>query len=448
MNVNFSLNLIKGRIKRLIIINIILFFLIYQALFIYGIKIFFFESTLPDYGFAYTNEIQTTKQEDETVALVKNILIKGHELSESPYKLFIGSLSLNDKARAFLDANSGTIELNIIKPLITSTTAETVLSTKKIIVKDGYRLSHLREAFKIICIYCAYQIEKKDKSKVISGIDSLISLYSFSQKGFDGAKPLISGMVSIALSKMMSETINKALESDQIKFTPEELTTLFNKLKILPAISDDFFGCMAYEKILIKNAINDFIMFQYNKNFIKMTAVLVMLKTLDLYYGSFSEQYETIMNTAINLKNKPYSEIVNTAKLLEKELSYSNLGLFTSKYHPLILIVVPSYHNAYLQDLISQLQLKGAMLKIVALREKILTGKVPQTLDELVKISGYGNPEFNLEIDNFTQKPLVYKVSETGEVLIYSAGPNMIDNGGNFSPITKEYEKADIDIKL
>lgn len=451
MNTIFSINLIKGRIKKIIIINIILFFLIYQALFIYGLKIFFYESNSPEYFQNFAKEIQTTPMEDETVALIKKILVLGHELYESSEKngkLFTDSLLLNDKVKAFVDANSGTIELNIINPLVTSATVETALSTKKIIVKDGYTFNHLRKVFKVIYIYCVYQIEKKDKAKVISGINALTAFYSFSQKGIEGSKPLISCMISTALLNLMAEIINKTLESEQLNLTAKELDALFNKLKILPAISDNFFDYMVYEKILIKDAIKNYIMFHYNQNFIKMLSTMVTLKTFDLYYGRLTDQYETIMNNIIDLKNKPYPEVIKNVQIIQKDLEYSHLSIFTSKYHPIILIVVPNCQNAYTLDIISRLKLKGILIKILALKEKILTGKVPQTLDELIKISSYNNTEFNIAIDDFTQKPLIYRVSETGEILIYSAGPDIIDNGGKFSSEKQSYQKTSIDIKL
>jgi len=75
---------------------------------------------------------------------------------------------------------------------------------------------------------------------------------------------------------------------------------------------------------------------------------------------------------------------------------------------------------------------KGALTMIAIFRYKADKGRYPQNLNQLVT-AGYLK---QLPIDSFSDKPLSYRKTEDNFIL-YSVGPNFIDDGGEYSRDSK-----------
>jgi|GEM_PF-3678961 len=411
-----------GSIKSGIIFSIVLFLLIFQAFFIYGLFSLYYSE-----GMALSEPlislIQRTGSEEVAIKNIIEIL----ELKDFNSKDIIVN-------RKFAENQMETIENKIIGFLDCDHNADLlkIIGQNKIMVSESYKFNALRNIVKSLREYVLICLEKKDVGKAISGFNSIISMVIFSKKGNEGVKVLIGGMISTALRNILCEVTAKLLESAKDNLTLDQLEKINqNFIKCIESTTD-FFDILKGEMNVVKISFTNYSMSFYKNNFFKSLALLLALKSMDLYYGSAMDQYEEIMNKFISVKEKPYGEAHKKIKAVLDDFdtkTKSAFSILSSPIHPLVMIAVPNISRAFDQFTASKIKMNAILIRIALLKNLRSGGKTPLSINEVSTLPALSNGN-DRTTDFFTGEKLKYSVSQTGEVSIYSCGPDMKDDGG------------------
>ncbi len=424
--------------KSRIIFSIVLFFLLFQAFLTYGLVSIFYDGS-NDHSERPVNLVQRTDSEE---AVIKKIL----ELIElDDYKFHTGDINRN-----FTEKHMETIENRVIGYLDPDRNPGLleIIGQNKIMVSEPYKFNAVKNIVKSLKEYVLICLEKKDFEKALSAFNAMVSMVIFSERGNEGAQVLICGMISTSLRIILSEVTNKLIDGAKENLTADRLEKMNQKINKCSECATGFFDVLKGEMNAVKTNFTNYPSGFYKNNFFKALALMLAFKSMDLYYGNAIDQYEEIMNKFMSVKDKPYAEACKKIKdtfadfEIKAKTPYS---IFLSRMHPLVMMAVPNLCRAFDQFVATKMRMNAISIRIALLKNSRSGGKTPLSINEVPNLPGLSSGKDKIT-DLFTGEKLKYSVSQTGEVTIYSCGPDMMDNGGK----TDAYNglSAGFDIKL
>jgi len=408
--------------KSKIIFSIVLFFLLFQAFLMYGLVSIFYDGSR-DSSEQRVNFVQRTDSE-ETV--IKNIL-KLIELDD--YKFHTGDINRN-----FTEKHMETIENRVIGYLDPDRNPGLleIIGQNKIMVSEPYKFNKMKNIVKSLKEYVLICLEKKDFDKAVSAFNAMVSMTLFSERGNEGVQVLICGMLSTGLRVLLSEVAKKILESAKDNLTADQLEKINQKINKCSECATGFFDTLKGEINAVKIVFTNYPSGFYKNNFFKALALMLALKSMDLYYGNAIDQYEEIMNKFMSVKDKPYAQASKKIKDTFDDFEAKTktpYSILLSRTHPLVMMTVPSIYRAFNHFVATKIRMNAISIRIALLKNSRSGGKPPSSINEVPNLPGLSNGKEKIT-DYFTGEKLKYSVSQTGEVTIYSCGPDMIDNGG------------------
>ena len=442
----------RGRVNKLFVIIAVLCFLAFQCVLVYGIMLIAKNSFA---GPRAPKVVKRSAEEADTAAKIVK-LFGFYEKADLYFTRFYHSSyetgkknrekssataenALIDKYEKALEANLSTIENTLISYLDvdSNSTLSAFLLENRILISEQFSYTGERTAALALGAYANYKIEKGDTARALAAVNSLLSLSLIAQKGNNGEKHLLSGMIAIAIKKTAYDSAAKLINSKK-SLSAEQFTSLMNKIEKYSFLYDDIFSMIADEKNTVdERAFREFFTDIKSRSKVQWVAANLAVDLLNFYYGDAVKQYSKAMDDIIACKGLSYKE--TTLKLdafFEKigKMNKSLIELINSDINPLVLMAVPNVKRAVEQQVISKLMVNGVILRAAIQKHAGAGAKAPANTDELSKLDELKKfPD--ICSDFFSGAPLKYSVSSTGEVNIYSVGPDMTDDGGKFGYI-------------
>jgi hypothetical protein len=434
----------KGGVRAVILLTVVLLFIAFQSVLIYA----FFLSTNISYGAAAPKVILDKTEEIYITKLASVIEFSGLNFAGGDYE----KIAL---------ANTNTIETEFISLLDSSIgdSLETILTSKRLLFNRPYNFKSIRSAVCVLEEYARINLKDKNAAKAVNAINSILSLAMIPQIGIDSEKALICDMITTAFKHRTTKLIDETLKSG-VRIDCASLDKLTAKLVKYEMRCDGFAAALRHEKEACARIIGEQLYARrpgYNKY--NQFAAFALVKTSELYYGGIAEQYAAVMDKAIaasGLKfdeaDRKLEELSNMGRKINRARIYP-LALLKSEINPLVIFMLPSYDKFHRDHLLQSARSRAAIIKLALRRAE--NNKSVVSVEEAKENSGAANKNAignnapagidavkNIEpvksngwiiIDPFTDKELLYKKSETGEITIYSAGYDMKDDGGSFS---------------
>jgi len=442
----------RGRVNKLFVIIAVLCFLAFQCVLVYGILLITKNSYA---GPQAAKVVKRSAEEAKTAAKIVE-LFRSYERSDLYFTRFFyssyesgkkslaksSSTSENvlvNKYEKALEANLATIENTLISYLDadSNSTLSAFLLENRILFSEKFSYTGERTAWQALSAYANYNIEKGDTAKALAAVNSLLSLSLIAQKGNNGEKHLLSGMIAIAAKKTACDSAMKLINSKN-PLSAGQLASLNEKIERYSPLYDDIFAMIADEKSMVdEKAFREFFADIKSRSKIEWIAANLAVDLMNVYYGDAVKQYSKFMDDIIACKALSYKESIFKLNAFNDKINKINnspIELITSDINPLVIMAVPNVKRAVEQHMISKLMVNGVILRI-ALQKLFRAGlSAPANIDELSKLDELKKHP-GICNDIFTGEPLKYSVSSTGEVSIYSVGPDMTDNGGKFNNI-------------
>ncbi len=440
-------NVRKGGVRAVILLTAVLLFIAFQSVLLYA----FFLSTNISYGAAAPKIILDKTEEIYITRLASIIEFSGCNFAGGDYEKI---------ARA----NMNTIEIELISVLDSSSgdSLETILTSRRLLFNRPYSFKSIRSAVCVLEEYAKINLKDKNPAKAVTAINSILSLAMVLQIGIDSQKAIICDMLTNAFKRRAVRLIDEMLKSG-VKIDDALIDKLIVKFVKYEKRCDSFADALRHEKEgFCGNIENQLYARRPGDNRFNQFAAFVLFKTSELYYGGIAEHYAAVLDKAIaasGLKfdsaDRKLEELSNLDRKINKSRIYP-LALLKSEINPIVLFSLPSFDKIYRDHLSQSARSRAAIIKLSLRRAKNNEtagaaggSRGISEVDGRDKASAGINKLKNMEpvksngwitIDPFTDKELLYKKSETGEITIYSAGYDMKDDGGNFS--------AGLDIEL
>jgi hypothetical protein len=253
---------------------------------------------------------------------------------------------------------------------------------------------------------------------------------------------LISNLVGLAIDTMALETFAKVLptlrKSDLAALDSSEIRDL---VTTPPAMASHYYGeeafglstfaGMADSRFGVMNALEMFAN-QPQRPFLSRILPLTLLYRVFFLEADLTG-YRSIMRKYQQLAagSEPYPEVKKKTDAMETELRDRSPGMMSS----LIMPALGGVFRAQAQDVARQ---RAAAALVAATRQRLETGAVPETFDELA--AQLVPPASR---DPFTaDQPLVMKRTDDA-LLVYSIGPDGEDDGGPVAPAADKVEGND-----
>ncbi len=442
----------RGRVNKLFVIIAVLCFLAFQCVLVYGILL------ITKNSFAGPQAPKVVKRSAEEADIAAKIvkLFEFYDRSDLYFTRFYHSSYeagkkalekssataenvLVNKYEKALEANLSTIENTLISYFDTdsNSTLSAFLLQNRILISEKFSYRGERTASLALAAYASYKIEKGDTVKALSAVNSLLSLSLIAQKGNNGEKHLLSGMIAIAVKKTACDSAMKLINSRN-PLSAGQLASLMEKIEKYSFLYDDIFSMITDEKNLLdEKAFREFFAGIKSHSKIEWIAANLAVDLMNLYYGDAVKQYSKVMDDIIACKSSSYKEtLVKLNAFTDKinKINNSPIELINSDINPLVIMAVPNVKRALEQHIISRLMVNGVMLRAAIQKHTRAGEKAPADIEALSKLEELKKfPD--ICTDFFAGTPLKYSVSSTGEVLIFSVGPDMTDDGGKFGYI-------------
>jgi hypothetical protein len=253
---------------------------------------------------------------------------------------------------------------------------------------------------------------------------------------------LISNLVGLAIDTMALETFAKVLptlrKSDLAALDSSDIRDL---VTTPPAMASHYYGeeafglstfaGMADSRFGVMNALEMFAN-QPQRPFLSRILPLTLLYRVFFLEADLTG-YRSIMRKYQQLAagSEPYPEVKKKTDAMETELRDRSPGMMSS----LIMPALGGVFRAQAQDVARQ---RAATALVAATRQRLETGAVPETFDELA--AQLVPPASR---DPFTaDQPLVMKRTDDA-LLVYSIGPDGEDDGGPVAPGADKVEGND-----
>jgi hypothetical protein len=293
-------------------------------------------------------------------------------------------------------------------------------------------LQHLRQAGRLVRIAALQAAASGRSADAIHDVGLLarISRHAASEP------LLISGLVGIAIDAMALDTLAAILPQLTATDRPLLNDELLNDLLVLsPSLTRHFYGEEAFG-LRTFAALADASLGMEILGMVQPTANQ-QPPSLSLLYGSPAltfyrifllpddlAGYRHAMRTQqqIAAQAMPYAEKQTQIAALESQLNEKRPGILSA-------VILPSLAGALRAEARSQVRHRAAQAAVAATRMRLETGSLPENLARLVP-SAFPAPPLDL----FTaDQPLQYRMTDDA-LLIYSVGPNGVDDGGPSRP--------------
>lgn len=436
---NATSNVGKGGVREVILLTAVLLFIAFQSVLLYA----FFLSTNISYGASAPKIILDKTEEIHITKLASIIEFSGRNFAGGNYEKI---------ARA----NTNTIEIELIGVLDSSSgdSLETILTSKRLLFNRPYSFKSIRSAVCVLEEYAKINLKDKKTVKTVKAINSILSLAMVPQIGIDSEKAIICDMITNAFKRRAAKLIDEMIKSD-VKIDDALINQLIVKFVKYENRCDSFVEALRHEKkSFCENIENQLYARQPGYNKFNQFAAFVLVKTSELYYGGIVGQYAAVLDKAIaasGLKfdsaDRKLEELSNLDRKINQSRIYP-LALLKSEINPIVLFSIPSFDKIYRDYLSQSARSRAAIIKLALRRAKNneTAGAAMDTRDaggahDRNKAAAGINVLKNIEpvksnswiiIDPFTDKELLYKIGEIGEITIYSAGYDMKDDGGSF----------------
>jgi len=422
----------SGRIKRILVVVAILVFVAFQCVLIYG----FVVARSYALSAAETPRPAEVKRTTLEEGIAKKILSAYDAFDPKKHRAFLSLSDKDTKSVELVRANASTIESALISALdpASGSSIESFIFNKKILFSESYSFRAMRNCGFILKIYSRERLDAGDTEKAAAAIRAMFSLSLVAQKGFEGQNPLISGMIAIAIKKMAADAaITASRHSAALK--SEEMNSVSSHIKKCIPWYMDIFDMLEGEKRCFTEQLLAEALTPKNAGMMKRAINAAAFGVFQAYFGNIKEHYEKLLADIFATRGKGYSETKRvTAALMKKldECSSSPLALLRSEINPVVLIAIPNFGKANEHCVYSNMMVNSALLSL-ALRERAgRSENAPGTLAELCA-EPLASGVAGILTDAFTGSELKYSVGPTGEVTLYTVGPDMKDDGGKFA---------------
>ncbi len=224
----------------------------------------------------------------------------------------------------------------------------------------------------------------------------------------------VSQLCRHAIDTVARETLGELLP--HADFSQDDLQPLQDQLRAAD-YGDGLYRAMLGERALLMLALADPVSKGFSNN---------ALSGVSLLCDDYVAQYLRNMRPVVAAAKKPWPAADDAMEQFAQNASFAvdgkvtlwNVGDFTS------LLAYPSYHEAFESTGLAIAMNRAADAAIAVHRYCRRHGEPPKRLDELVPALLPRVP-----IDPFDGKPLRYEVQKD-RYIIYSVGPNGVDNGG------------------
>jgi len=253
---------------------------------------------------------------------------------------------------------------------------------------------------------------------------------------------LISNLVGIAIDTMALETLAQVLptlrKSDLAVLDAPEIRDL---VTTPPAMASHFYGEEAFGLSVFADLADNqrsVTTLSYLLGNSQPEPFLLRILPASLLYRVFfvpadlagyrwtMEQYQATAS-----RSEPYPDLTNRIDAIEKEIRNGSPGIMSSQFLPALGAIFRSQTRS-----VANHRAAGAL--VAATRQRLETGAVPETFDELA--AQLVPPASR---DPFTaDQPLVLKRTDNA-LLVYSIGPDGEDDGGPVAPGTDKVEGND-----
>lgn len=421
-----------GRVKRIAVIVAILAFVAFQSVLIYG----FVVARSYALSAAETPRPAAVTRTASEEVIAKKILSAYDAFDPKKLRSFMSLSDKDSKSVELVKVNASTIENMLISVLdpAAGSSIESFIFNKKILFSESYSFRAMRNCGFILKIYSREQLRAGDTAKASAAIRAMFSLSLVAQKGFEGQNPIIAGMIAIVIKKMAAEAVISA-SRNVAALSPQERLSIATHIKKCIPFYMDIFDMLEGERRCFTEQLLSEILAPQKAGLLSRMVNAAAFGIFQAYFGDIKEHYEKLIADIIATRGKGYSETKRvTSELMKKLEKYSSspLAMLRSEINPVVLIAIPNFGRANEQCLYSDMMVNSALLSL-ALRDRAdRSEKAPGSLVEFCAdrtVSDVGG----LSKDLFSGADLKYSLSSTGEVTLYTVGPDMKDDGGRFA---------------
>jgi len=253
---------------------------------------------------------------------------------------------------------------------------------------------------------------------------------------------LISSLVSIAIDTMaldaLTEVLPRLRKADLPALDAEDIRDL---VATVPPISRPFYGEEAFGLATLADIadgrLDPTALNQAMGGIVPVWSSQLAMPVLSLFRSFLLPNdiagYRSIMNRyqAQITSHKRYADVMNSSKEIEEEIRNQSPGMLSSLLVPALGSVVRAHAQAEARH-------RAAAVLVAATRQRLETGELPKSLDDLVP-----NPLSTVPRDPFTaDQPLLMKWGNDS-LLIYSIGHDGEDDGGPAAPGAERVEGND-----
>ena len=423
-----------GAVKKIFFIMTAVCFCIFAGVLVYAILLIINDSNIspdpPKIIKRSVDEANTAAKIIDLIGLYKNsnrYFIKDEKLK----KYF----DLKD-----IESNLSTIENSLLSYLDvdSNSTLSAFLLQNRILFSEKFSYFAECETACALSAYANYKIEKGDNARALSAVNSLLSLSLIAQKGNNGEKNISEGFFIAADIKEMAYRSALKLMNSKTPLSREQFAELASKLEKYSLLYDDIFSLGEEEKLFAKKSIKEQFAELKSEGKVWWVGTNLEFDLMNLYYGDAGKQREKFFDDMIACKNLSYKEMklkLDHFFKLQVATHISVKAVITSDINPVALACTCQNLKFLIQKhVISKLVVNAVVLRAAIQKQNRAGAKAPSNIDELSKLDCLKKFP-GICTDIFAGTPLKYSVGTTGEVNIYSVGPDMTDDGGKFRSI-------------
>jgi hypothetical protein len=290
-------------------------------------------------------------------------------------------------------------------------------------------LNEVRTAGKLLKLEAILNAENSDTLLAVRSITSGFGVARSLKK----EPTLMSQFVRIACQRDVITGLERVL--NRTEFTDSQLVELAEVLgdaHNLEAITQAFIGERCTNVALFKNPNSEVIRSFYSSN--APIPPVIWLYTIAGFADRDAITYLDLVDDCFGATTLPLHEHIDVVKNAAKRIRD------IPKSRILLRMFAPNHDHFVVLEARIVAQLRTAQMAIAALRYRLVTGKVPETLSELV-------PEYINAVakDPFDGEELRYRKTDTGFV-VYSIEEDRSDDGGREIPPSRSRRTGNYDI--
>lgn len=308
-------------------------------------------------------------------------------------------------------------------------------------------LQQLRQAARLLQLAARWEAAKGDVNAAVRDVCLLAKI----GRHASGEPLLISGLVGIAIDSMALETLSDILPqltaADYPLLNEPQLRDL---LALSPSLNRQFFGEEAFglrafasladaslgaETLQLIESLGNQASVQFSP--VRTSPAMVFYRIFLFPADLAGYRYAMRTQQQLAVREVPYPEEKAAIAALEARFSEKRPGILSS-------VILPTLSGAMQAEARSRARHRAAQVAVAATRMRLKHGSLPETLGAMVPDQEPAEP-----LDLFTAgQPLQYRKTDD-VLLIYSVGPNGVDDGGPLAPeVADEQSNDDVGLRL